>query len=474
MLEPVIGLEVHLALKTNTKMFCACPADSFGLGPNVSTCPVCLGLPGSLPTINREAIHKAVMFSLALHCDVPEVTQFHRKNYYYPDAPKNYQISQFDRPVGEHGYVDLSQNRRIRITRCHVEEDAGRLVHPSYAPYSLVDLNRAGAPLLELVTEPDLRTPEEARAFLTRIRAVAQALGVSDANPEEGKMRADVNVSLHRPGEGLGTKVEVKNLNSFKSVQRALEYEIKRQTRVLEDGGIVVQSTLGWDDGGQKTFLMRTKEGSADYRYLPDPDLTPMRIGVDWLAAVQAATPELPEAKLARYAAAGVRAYDAEILAYDVALARFFDEAVALYDGNAQTLANWLNGDVTGYLNAHGLELETSQLTPEHLATLVELVDNGTLSGKIAKDLLPDVMAGAAPATLVEERGLSQISDESALERLVDGVLSAQPDLVARVRENPKAVNALLGQVMKESRGQANPEAVRALLGRKLFTAEPR
>ncbi len=469
MLEPVIGLEVHLALKTNTKMFCACPADSFGLAPNVSTCPVCLGLPGSLPVANFEALHKAVMLSLALHCEVPDVTQFHRKNYYYPDAPKNYQISQFDRPVGEHGYVDLGPGRRVGITRCHVEEDAGRLVHPSYAEHSLVDLNRAGAPLLELVTEPDLRTPEEARAFLTHIRAIAQALGVSDANPEEGKMRADVNVSLRRPGEGLGTKVEVKNLNSFKSVQRALEYEVKRQTRLLEDGGAVVQSTLGWDDGGQKTFLMRTKEGSADYRYLPDPDLPPLRLGVDWLAAVQRDTPELPGAKLKRYLAAGVRAYDAEILAYDVALARFFDASLTLYGGDAQALANWLNGDVTGYLNAHALDLETSRLTPEHLAELVKLVDGGTLSGKIAKGILPDVMAGAAPEKIVAERGLTQISDEKALESLVDDVLSAHPDLVTRVRENPKAVNALLGQVMKASRGQANPEAVRALLGRKLL-----
>ena len=469
MLEPVIGLEVHLALKTNTKMFCACPADSFGLGPNVSTCPVCLGLPGSLPTANREAIDKAIMFSLALHCEVPEVTQFHRKNYYYPDAPKNYQISQFDRPVGSNGYVELSGGRRIGITRCHVEEDAGKLVHPSYAPYSLVDLNRAGAPLLEMVTEPDLRSPEEARAFLVNIRAVAQALGVSDANPEEGKMRADVNVSLRRPGEPLGTKVEVKNLNSFKSVQRALEYEIKRQSRILEDGGVVVQSTLGWDDGGQKTFLMRTKEGSADYRYLPDPDLPPIMISVDMLAAVQADTPELPEVKLKRYAAVGVRTYDAELIAYDVALATFFDNLLAIDDGDAQTLANWLNGDVTGYLNAYGLDLKASKLMPEHLAALVRLVDSGTLSGKLAKDLLPEVMAGAAPETLVDERGLSQISDNEALESLVDGVLRDHPDLVERVQANPKAINALLGQVMRSSKGQANPEVVRALLEERLL-----
>lgn len=262
-MEPVIGLEVHLALNTKSKMFCACRADTFGLAPNSSTCPVCLGLPGSLPTINRKAVEKALRFSLALHCQIPEVTQFHRKNYYYPDAPKNYQISQYDRPLGAKGYLELAGGRRIGITRCHLEEDAGRLVHPAYADYSLVDLNRAGAALIELVTEPELRTPEEAREFLVRVRAIAQAIDVSDANPEEGKMRADVNISLRRPGESLGTKVEVKNLNSFKSVQRSLEYEIKRQRRILESGGSISQDTLGWDEGGQKTFLLRTKEETA-------------------------------------------------------------------------------------------------------------------------------------------------------------------------------------------------------------------
>ena len=258
MFEPVIGLEVHLALKTQTKMFCGCPADGFGEDPNVNTCPVCLGLPGALPVVNVEAIQKAIMFSLAIQCTVPNQTQFHRKNYYYPDAPKNYQISQFDQPVGEHGFIEV-EGKRIRITRCHVEEDAGRLVHPKYADHTLVDLNRAGAPLIEMVTEPDLRTPEQTRNFLNQVRAIAQALEISDASPEEGKMRADVNVSLRRPGESYGTKVEVKNLNSFKSVKSALEYEISRQTRILEVGEPIRQETRGWNEGGQKTYTMRTR-----------------------------------------------------------------------------------------------------------------------------------------------------------------------------------------------------------------------
>ncbi len=472
MLEPVIGLEIHLALKTQSKMFCSCAADSFGEAPNVSTCPVCLGLPGSLPNVNREAVEKAIRFSLALNCRVNEVTQFHRKNYYYPDAPKNYQISQYDKPVGEGGWLELAPERRIGITRCHLEEDAGRLVHPLYASYSLADFNRAGAPLLEMVSEPDLKSPEEAREFLRQVRALARALGVSDADPEEGKMRADVNVSLRRPGEGLGVKVEVKNLNSFRNVQRALEYEIRRQGRILEDGGRVVQSTLGWDEGAQKTFLMRTKEEAADYRYFPDPDLPPMRVGRDWLEAIRLRTPEPPARKRERYLALGVRADDAEALAYDLGLSRFFDEALEHHRGSAQTLANWLLGDVTGHLNAQGRTLEGSSLLPEHLAALVALLEAGAISGKIAKDLLLEVMEGRDPKQLVAARSLAQITDRGALSSLVDEVLAAHPELVRRVQENPKAINALLGQVMKASGGQASPEAVRALLAERLKPAE--
>ncbi|MEX2534116.1 MAG: Asp-tRNA(Asn)/Glu-tRNA(Gln) amidotransferase subunit GatB [Trueperaceae bacterium] len=466
-LEAVIGLEVHLAVKTRSKMFCACRADGFGSEPNSNTCPVCLGLPGSLPVANHTAIDKALMFSLALHCRVPERTQFHRKNYFYPDAPKNYQISQFDRPLGEHGYLELADGRRIGVTRCHLEEDAGRSVHPPYADYSLVDLNRAGAPLVEMVTEPDLRTPEEAREFLGRVRAIAQALGASDASPEEGKMRADVNVSVRRPGEPLGTKVEVKNLNSFKSVQSALAFEIKRQTMLLEEGRAVTQQTRGWNEGGQKTYLMREKEGSSDYRYFADPDLPPITISSEWLERIRAATPELPDSKRERYLAAGVRTFDADLVAYDVDLSRFFDEALR-GGGEPQAVANWLNGDVTGYLRSRGEALGDSPLTPQLLVHLVRLVEKGEISGKTAKDLLPEVMAGADPGRLVEERGLNLIADVGQIERLIDSVLDSHDSIVQSVGDNPKAINALLGLVMKESRGKAMPDLVRRLLNEKL------
>jgi aspartyl-tRNA(Asn)/glutamyl-tRNA(Gln) amidotransferase subunit B len=468
MLEPVIGLEIHLHLKTKTKIFCGCPADAFGEAPNSAVCPVCLGLPGVLPTINREAVAKAVTLSLALNCQISARTQFHRKNYFYPDAPKNYQISQYDFPVGENGYLDLSSGRRIGIKRCHLEEDAGRLAHPAYADYSLVDLNRAGAPLIEMVTEPDLKSPEEARAFLGKMRAIAQALDVSDANPEEGKMRADVNVSLRRPGGSLGTKVEVKNLNSFKSVQRALEYEIARQRRVLEGGGVIRQDTLGWDEGGQKTYLMRTKEMEADYRYFPEPDLPPMRITQDWLERIHEAMPELPKSKRERYQKLGLRDADAALIAEDISLATFFDAALQAYAGSAQALANWLSGDVAGWLNARNLRPHESKLTPEHLARLVALVESGTISGRAAKDILPEVMEGADPERLVEARGLAQVSDMSAIEALVDEVLAKNANVAEQVAANPKAVNALLGQVMRLSQGKAKPEIVRELLNHKL------
>lgn len=466
--EPVIGLEVHLALRTASKLFCGCPADPFGAEPNVHTCPVCLGLPGSLPVANREALDKALMFALALHCEPPATTHFHRKHYFYPDAPKNYQISQHDHPIGERGWLELPGGRRIGITRVHVEEDAGRSVHPTYAPHSLVDLNRAGAPLIEMVTEPDLRSPEEARDFLEAVRAIAQALGVSDAAPEEGKMRADVNVSIREPGGRLGTKVEVKNLNSFKSVAAALAFEIRRQERQLEEGRPVVQETRGWNEGGQRTYAMRGKEGASDYRYFADPDLPPVTVHAAWIEDVRRRTPELPRVKAERYEALGLRPADAELIAFDVATARFFDAALERHAGSPQTLANWLVGDVAGLLKAREARIDGVALRPEDLVGLVGLVDAGAISGKTAKDLLPEVLDGADPERLVEERGLRQITDAGAVEGLVEGVLAANPEIVGSVARNPKAVNALLGLVMKESRGKASPELVRQLLRERL------
>ena len=468
--QAVIGLEVHLQLKTQSKIFSACPADYHGAGPNEFTDPYTLGLPGTLPTLNRQAVELAMMFGLALHCDVSGFTQFHRKNYFYPDAPKNFQLSQYDRPIARDGYLDV-QGQRVRIKRAHLEDDAGKLVHPTYAPYSLLDLNRAGSALIEMVTEADITGPEQARAFLESVQAIAQALGVSDATPEEGKMRCDVNISLHKEGQPWGTKVEVKNLNSFRSVARAIEYEAARQARVLDAGGKITQDTLGWDEGGQKTFLMRTKEGEADYRYFPEPDLPPLDITPEWIAEVRAKMPELPAQKLERYRSAGVREADAQTLSLSVPLSRFYDEALAsdAQKPDAQKLANWLLTDVAGALAAQEKGLGDSDLKPAHLAALVGLIDAGTISGKIAKDLLPDVMAGHDPARLVQERGLSVVTDTAAIDAAIDAAMQADPATVEKVRAgNAKAMNALFGPVMKAMGGQAKPEVVRERLTAKL------
>lgn len=475
-LEAVIGLEVHLALKTSSKLFCGCSADTFADPPNRHVCPVCLGLPGSLPVANRHAIELATTFALALGCRVPAATQFSRKHYFYPDAPKNYQISQADDPVGERGSLEVG-GRTVGITRCHLEEDAGRLVHPAYAGHSLVDFNRAGAPLIEMVTEPDLRSPEEARAFLEAVRAVARSLGVSDAAPEQGKMRCDVNVSLRRPGDPLGTKVEIKNLNSFKSVQVALEKEIRRQAGLIEEGRPVARETRGWNEGGQKTYTLRSKEESADYRYMTDPDLPRIALGDAFVARLRAAMPELPSARRERYGALGLRPSEADAIALDVDDARTFDAmlAAAARIGSAggaalepQTLATFLVSEVAGARNARGARGETAAVEPEALVRLLALVHDGRITMRIAKDLLDEVLGGADPEAVVAERGLERIDDRAALERLVADTIAAHPDVVATVREHPKALNALMGQVMRASGGQAKPDTVRALLEERL------
>lgn len=467
MYEPVIGLEVHLHLKTQTKMFCSCSADYFGAPPNTHVCPVCLGLPGVLPVPNAQAIDYGIMFALALGCEVPEWTQFHRKHYFYPDMPKNYQISQYDRPIGSRGALEVA-GRRIGITRVHLEEDAGKSLHPTGEDRTLLDFNRAGSPLIELVTEPDIESPEQARLFLSHLRAIAQTLGISDANPEEGKMRADVNVSVRKEGEPLGTKVEIKNLNSFRSVQRALEYEIERQTKILKRGGRVEQATLGWDENAGRTYLMRTKEGEADYRYMPEPDIPMLHITGDWIERVRAAMPELPADKQKRYQEAGVKAYDAEILAYDREFSAFFDQALRT-GAPAQALANWLNADVRGWLAAQNKPIGATELTPEHLAALVRLASEGKITSRVAKELLPEVMAGADPVRLVQERGLEAVSDEKALLKIVDEVIAGNPAVVEQIKGGKtKAINALLGQVMKATRGTARPDLVRRLLAERI------
>ena len=468
MWEPVIGLEIHLHLSTQTKIFSACPTDYYGESPNTRTDPLTLGLPGTLPTINAEAVEKAIMFGLALNCDVAGKTEFHRKNYYYPDAPKNFQLSQYDRPIARDGWLEVN-GTRIGITRAHLEDDAGKLIHPAYADYSLLDLNRAGMPLIEMVTEPEIRSADQARDFLNIVRSIAQALGVSDANPEEGKMRCDVNVSIRRAGEPFGTKVEVKNLNSFKSVARALEYEIERQTKVLERGGKIAQDTMGWDEGGQKTYVMRTKEGEADYRYFPEPDLPPLNITPEMIARVRARMPELPAQKEARLRALEVREADAHTVAYSVSLSSFLDRVLEGYAGKSQNLVNWLVGDVSGWLAAQALDIAQSSLEPAHLRNLVQLIDEGVISGKMAKELLPEVMTGLEPRALVSERGLAVVTDTGAIEAAIDAVMASNEKVLEQIQGgNLKAVNSLFGQVMKLTGGKAQPELVRDLLNTKL------
>ncbi len=464
---PVVGLEVHLALRTETKLFCGCSLGGGDVAPNESVCPVCLGLPGTLPSLNERALDLAVTFALALGAQVAEAAAFDRKHYFYPDSPKNYQISQHASPVGTGGAVRLASGKTVRIAHCHLEEDAGRLVHPPYADHSLADLSRAGTPLIELVTEPDIATPEEAREFLEEVQAIARATGVSDAAPEEGKLRADVNVSVRGPQGELGTKVEVKNLNSFRSVQTAISFETKRQGQLIQDGRAVVQETRGFNEGGQRTFTLRVKEGSEDYRYLPDPDLPPVSLTAR-ARELASTLPELPAARAARYESLGLRPEEARLVAYDVPMAALFDAALALAPAHARALANWLTGEVVGLLSAEGLTLDQARVPAAGLAAIVVLVEEGRVSGRAAKELLPEVIAGADPAGLVAERGLEQVSDESALREVVDAVMLDNPELVQRVKENPKALNALLGEVMRATRGTAKADLVRALLEERL------
>jgi aspartyl-tRNA(Asn)/glutamyl-tRNA(Gln) amidotransferase subunit B len=465
--ETVCGLEIHIQLSTRSKMFSSVDANYFSDAPNSHTDPFTLGLPGTLPTINKAAVEDGMMFGLALNCDVSGFTQFHRKNYFYPDSPHNYQISQYDRPIARDGWLEVN-GQRIGITRAHLENDAGKLMHPNGENFSLVDLNRAGCCLIEMVTEPDITDGEQAKAFLQKVQAIAQALGISDARPEEGKMRCDVNVSVRRPGEPFGTKVEVKNLNSFRSVGKSLEYEVERQIRVINAGGRVTQDTMGWDEGGQKTFVMRTKEGEADYRYFPDPDLPPLEIDDAWVERVRNKMPRLPDAKKVDYVARGLKENDAETLSLNTQLSKFFEATLETYKGEAQTVANWLNGDVSGWLNANELEIQNSKLTPLHLSSLIALIDAATISGKVAKDLLSDVMQGTNPAQLVKDRGLEQTTDVGAIEAAILEVMNASPDVVENAKKNPKAINALFGPIMKALGGKAKPDLVRELLNKAL------
>lgn len=467
--ETVIGLEVHVELHTKTKIFCGCSTE-FGAPPNTHTCPICLGHPGVLPVLNRQAVEYAIKAAMAINCEIAEYTKFDRKNYFYPDLPKAYQISQYDQPIGRNGWIDIEVNgvkKRIGITRLHLEEDAGKLTHVDGGFASLVDFNRVGTPLLEIVSEPDIRSPEEARAYLEKLKAIIQYCDVSDVKMEEGSLRCDANISLRPYGqETFGTKAELKNMNSFRGVQRGLEYEVKRQTEILASGGTIVQETRRWDEDQGKTVSMRGKEEAHDYRYFPDPDLVRLHIDDEWKARVRATIPELPDARKARYTEQlGLPAYDAEVITASKKLADLFEDSLR-HTKDAKAVSNWIMGDLLGYLNASNLEIDDVRITGEGLGEMIGLIEKGTISGKIAKTVFKEMLvSGKRPGQIVEEQGLVQITDEGAIRAIVEKVVAANPQSVADYKAGKeKAIGFLVGQVMRESKGKANPGLVNQLI----------
>jgi aspartyl-tRNA(Asn)/glutamyl-tRNA(Gln) amidotransferase subunit B len=470
--EIVIGLEVHTELKTESKIFCGC-STKFGAGQNTNVCPVCLGLPGVLPVLNARVLEFAVRTGLALNCRILPFSKFDRKNYYYPDLPKNFQTSQYDLPIAVDGFLDIEvegQTKRIGITRVHMEEDAGKLIHSgsiTKSEYALVDYNRTGVPLLEIVSEPDIRSAEEAKAYLEKIKAILQYIDVSDCKMEEGSLRCDANISLRPTGTiPFGTKAEIKNLNSFKAVQKGLEYEAERQEEVLEEGGKIVQETRSWDDAKGITLSMRNKEQAHDYRYFPEPDLVPIIVDPDWVENIRRSLPELPDARQARLTKDyGLSAYDAGVITASKAMADYFDATVAA-GADAKATANWLMGEVSKHLNSAGKAIEDSPVKPEKLAELISLLDKGTISGKIAKTVFEAMWtSGKDAAAIVKEQGLVQISDEGEIVAVVEAVIAANPQSVADVQAGKdRAIGFLVGQVMRETKGRANPELVNKLL----------
>ncbi len=481
--EAVIGLETHCQLSTATKIFSS-SSTAFGADPNTYIDPVCMGLPGTLPVLNQKVLEYAVKAGLALNCQIAPYSKFDRKQYFYPDLPKNYQISQFDLPIAEHGWIEIELvdkkgppvRKTIGITRLHMEEDAGKLVHGGSdrlagSTYSLVDFNRAGVPLIEIVSEPDIRSGQEAAEYAQELRRIVRYLGVSDGNMQEGSLRCDVNISIRPVGqEKFGTKVEIKNMNSFSAIQKAIEYEIERQTKALESGETIVQETRLWEEGKQRTVSMRGKEGSSDYRYFPEPDLGPIEVSKEQLGQWQAELPELPAAKRHRYEKVlELSAYDARVLTDDVQVAAYFEAAV-IAGTKAKQAANWVMGDIAAYLNNQKLSITEIELKPEILAELIGLIEAGTISGKIAKEVLPDLLTeGGSAKELVERKGLIQISDTAALEAIIDAVLAANPKELEKYRNGKtKLQGFFMGQVMKQTKGRADPKVTNQLLVKKL------
>ncbi len=475
--EAVIGLEVHAQLLTETKIFCSCK-NEFGAPPNTNVCPVCLGMPGSLPVLNKRAVEYAVKAALALNCKINRYSVFARKHYFYPDLPKAYQITQYELPFAENGWVEIEKSdgtkKRIRIRRIHMEEDAGKTIHgEGYDENSYVDLNRAGTPLIEIVSEPDISTPEEARLYMQKLRDILVWIGVNDGNLEEGSLRCDANVSIRPKGsKELGTRTEIKNVNSFRFIQKALEYEIERQIKVVKSGGEVVQETRLFDSVKGVTKTMRTKEEAEDYRYFPEPDLPPLIIDEEWLQSIKESLPELPDQVKERFISEfGITPYDASVLVRERSLAEFFEKAARSYSGEAKRVANLIISDYLGILNEEKLSVEDSPVKPEDISELLSLVDRGTISLRVAKeDVLPEmVKTGKKPSRIVEEKGLVQISDESQLREIIREVLSKNEKAVKQYREGnekqkQKAVKFLIGQVMKETRGKANPKLLNELI----------
>jgi aspartyl-tRNA(Asn)/glutamyl-tRNA(Gln) amidotransferase subunit B len=467
--EAIIGLEVHAQLLTKTKIFCSCSTE-FGAPPNTHTCPVCLGMPGVLPVLNRKVVDYAIRMALATNCTIARESRFARKNYFYPDLPKGYQISQYELPIAEHGHIFIEVNgerRRIGITRIHMEEDAGKLIHDPHRPVSAVDFNRTGVPLIEIVSEPDIRTPEEAGAYLRQLRAVLQYLEICDGNMEEGSFRCDANVSVRPVGtDTFGTRTELKNMNSFKHVENALTYEIERQRGVVEDGRELVQETRLWDEAKGVTVPMRGKEEAHDYRYFPDPDLLPLVIDEGWIEEIRSTLPELPDEKRARFIEAyGIPLYDAQVLTSSRSLADYFEACVEHFS-KPKTVSNWVMGSILATLKAENKTIEESPVSPERLAELLRLVDSGVISGKIAKTVFDEmVSSGKPPEAIVQEKGLVQVTDADAITEVIEQVLSDHAKEVSDYRAGKtKLFGFFVGQVMKATRGKANPKMVNEIL----------
>jgi aspartyl-tRNA(Asn)/glutamyl-tRNA(Gln) amidotransferase subunit B len=471
--EPVIGLEVHAQLLTVSKIFCGC-STRFGAAPNSHTCPVCLGMPGVLPVLNKKVVEYAMKMALATRCTINATCNFARKNYFYPDLPKGYQISQYAQPLAEHGQIEIEMNggkKVIGITRIHMEEDAGKLIHDEYNPASYVDLNRTGVPLIEIVSEPDIRGAEEAAAYLKRLHEMLVYLEICDGNMEEGSFRCDANVSLRPKGEtAFGTRTELKNMNSFRNVQRALEYEIKRQQYILEGGGAIVQETRLWDDTQGVTNSMRGKEEAHDYRYFPDPDLVSLAVDEAWIGEMKESLPELPLEKRERFVRDyQIPAYDAGVLTSSRALADYFEEVVRL-SGKPKAASNWVMVDILKFLNEDRREIKDCPILPESLARLIRLIGDGTISGKMAKDVIGEMYkTGKSPKAIIEEKGMVQITDEDTLKKVIAGVIEANPNQLSQYRGGKdKLFGYFVGQVMKATQGKANPQLINEFLKKML------